>query len=253
MRITSQLLARFQVEQAEFRLAEIFPYVIPMGAIWAMASTTEITLVLIPMALYLYLLGIWHGGKHPRLVSGQADLAGLIFSLSGLVAFGPVGHVVVGAFFGPNASAVAWSIWLGSLVLIAGFVARSGRNRLVIYHVPPDQIHLATRESLPEFYLSTLHGFEDAANQTSLQVRVYPWMRTATIEANGTGPGRALTLLRPLLRAKLREIDVPVSTLSTLFFTASALVMVGPVVGYLFLDPQGRKLVRTVGRWVGWG
>ena len=218
-----------------------------------MASTTEITLVLIPMALYLYLLGIWHGGRHPRLISGVADMAGLIFSLSGLVAFGPVGHVVVGAFFGAEPSTVAWSIWLASLVVVAGFIARSGRNRLVIYHVPPDQIRVATREALPESYLPTLHGFEDAADQSSLQVRVYPRMRTATIEACGTDPARALTLLRPPLRANLGVIEVPVSTLSTAFFTASALVMVGPVVGYLFLDPQGRRLVRTVGRWVGWG
>ena len=217
-----------------------------------MASTTEITLVLIPMAVYLYLLGIWHGGRHPRLISGAADLAGLIFSLSGLIAFGPVGHVVVSAFFGPDASPVAWSIWLAALVVIAGFIARSGRNRLVIYHVQPQQIQGATREALPETYLPTLHGFEDAANRTSLQVRVYPRMRTATIEASGTDPARALTLLRPPLRTCLRGIDVPVSTLSTAFFTASALVMVGPVVGYLFLDPQGRRLVRTVGGWVGW-
>ncbi len=216
-----------------------------------MASTTEITLVLIPMALYLYALGIFHGGKHPRLVSGVGDLAGLIFSLSGLVAFGPVGHVVVATLFGPDAATVAWTVWLTGLVIVAAIIARSGRNRLVIYHVEPDQIRAATRAALPESYLSTLHGFEDPINRTSIAVRTYPRMKTATIEAEGASTGPALTMLRPQLRAALKALDEPVSSLSTAFFLTSALVMVGPVVGYLWLDPQGRRLVRAVGRWVG--
>lgn len=221
-----------------------------------MTATTEITLVLIPMSLYLYLLGILHGGKHPRLVSGVGDLAGLIFSLSGLVAFGPVGHVVVSAVFGPDATEVAWLTWLATLVLMAGLIARTGRNRLVIYHVEPEQIRAVTRARLLELdgaYLPTLQGFENPASRTSVLLRIYPRMQTATIEATGEAPAGVMKRLRPHLRQALRAIDEPVSSLSTAFFTVSGMLMAGPVVGYLVLDPQGRRLVRAVGRWVGWG
>ena len=107
------------------------------------------------------------------------------------------------------------------------------------------------RAELEKFERNEL-GFEDGANRTSVVVRTYPRMKTATIEADGAGSASTLILIRPGLRSALKAIDEPVSSLSTAFFITSAMVMVGPVVSYLFLDPQGRRLVRAVGRWVGW-
>ena len=220
-----------------------------------MPSTTEVALVSVPLAVYLYALGCFHGGKHPRVVSGSTDLAWLILGLSGLVAFGPVGRVVVSGIFGTEASAIAWSIWVAGLLGIAVFIARTGRSRLVVYHVEPDQIRAATRDALAETgdsFIETLQGFEDRTSGTSVLLRPSPRVKTAVIEAGGNGSAQILTMVRPRIEGSLGTVDRPTSTLSTAFFLASSLVMLAPVLHFVAFDPQGRRTIRAVGRWLKW-
>lgn len=221
-----------------------------------MPFSPEIAVIAVPMAVYLYALGLLHGGKHPRVVSGTADLAMLIASLSGLVAFGPVGQVVVGALFGPDATVLAWSTWFLGLTILAGLLARTGRRRLVIYHAPADAVRPAVESALAEAggsFAPTLQGFEDPTRQTAILVRAYPRTRTAVVEGQGDGARATIAALQPRLRDRFRAIGQPVSAISTAFFTASALVMLVPVAGFILLDPAGRRATRTVGRWLGWG
>ena len=220
-----------------------------------MPFSPEIAVIAVPMAAYLYALGLLHGGKHPRVVSGTADLAGLIASLSGLVAFGPVGQVVVGALFGPDATALAWSIWLLGLTILAALLARTGRRRLVVYHIPAAAVRPAVEAALAESggsFAPTLQGFEDPAHGTGFLIRTYPRTRTAVIEAQGDASATTAAL-PPRLRERLRNVEQPVSAISTAFFTASTVVMLVPVAGFVLLDPAGRRATRTVGRWLGWG
>ena len=221
-----------------------------------MSSTAEIALVSVPMAAYLYALGIFHGGKHPRVVGGSADLAWLMAGLSGLVAVGPVGRTVVRGVFGPGATVAAWLAWGAALVLAALAIARSGRHRVVVYHVEPDQVRTATGTALASWggeFAPTLNGFEDASTRTGVTIRASPRTRTAVVEVEGNEAGPVTTALRLGLRASLRRVNRPVSTLSTAFFAASGLVMAAPVVGFVALDPRGRRAARTVARWLGWG
>ena len=220
-----------------------------------MPSTPEVASVSVPIAIYLYALGMFHGGKHPRVVSGTVDLVWLMFGLSGLVAFGPVGRVAVSGFFGPEATATAWSAWVASLMVLAAFVARTGRNRLVIYHVEPDQIRSATRDALAGLggtFIETLHGFEDAASRTSVLVRVSPRSKTAVVATKGGASGPVMNTIRPRIKETFRAIDRPTSSISTAFFFASSLVMLIPAANFVGFDPQGRRAVRTVGRWLRW-
>ena len=220
-----------------------------------MPSTPEVALVSVPMAIYLYALGVFHGGKHPRVVSGTVDLAWLMFGLSGLVAFGPMGQVAVAGVFGPEATATAWSAWVVGLIVLAGFVARTGRNRLVIYHVEPDQIQGAARDTLAGpggSFIETLQGFEDGTSRTSVIVRVSPRSGTAVVDVQGGASGPVMDLIRPRIKEILKRFDRPSATISTTFFFASSLVMLTPAANFVAFDPQGRRAVRTVGRWLQW-
>ncbi len=41
-----------------------------------MPSTVEVALVTVPMAVYLYALGVFHGGKHPGSFRGRSTCFG---------------------------------------------------------------------------------------------------------------------------------------------------------------------------------
>lgn len=221
-----------------------------------MPVTTEVALVAVPLAIYLYVLGHWHGGKCPRVVAGKVDLAWLCFGLGGLVAFGPLGRAVVAGIFGPTATPVAWVAWGAALVLVAAAVARTGRYRLVIYHVAPDQARAATGATLADLggtFVETLNGFEDRERRTGVAVRSSPRMQTAVVDVQGHATGPVLAGLLPGLRARLGQVARPVSTLSTAFFAGSSLLLLAPAVAFIALDPQGRRAARAMARWLGWG
>lgn len=215
----------------------------------------ELAVIAVPMAVYLYALGLCHGGRHPRVVSGTSDLAWLLLSLSGLVAFGPVGQLVVRTIFGPDATTLAWSIWLAGLALAAWLVARTGRRRLVLYHVPRDATRGAVGEALAASgatFRPTLQGFEDAERGVAIHIREYNLTRTALVDGQGPGASATLARLQGPLREHFQRVEPPVSALSTAFFLLSGAVMLVPVVGFLARDPAGRKLARAVGGWFGW-
>ena len=220
-----------------------------------MPIMTEVALVAVPMAVYLYALGGWHGGPHPRVITGGADLAWLMFGLSGLIAFGPLGRTVVSAIFGPDPSPWAWLVWSVGLLGIAGVVARLGRDRVVVYHAEGEQVRSATAEALADSFGSfaaTLIGFEDPSRRTSVTVQPSPRSRTVVVEAQGDEARSVMAALRLGLRARMLVVDRPASALATAFFIASGLVMLARVVGFITFDPQGRRAARTVGRWLGW-
>lgn len=221
-----------------------------------MPPTIQVALIAVPLAAYLYALGIFHGGKHPRVVAGPVDLAWLSFGLFGLVAFGPFGRVVVAATFGPAATPAGWLAWALLLAIMAACWTRTGRDRTVIYHAAPEHAEAALVAALGDLggaYVATLHGYEDRATRTSILLRTSARTRTAVVDVQGDGAGAVAGRLRKALRVHLATIARPVSTLSTAFFAASSLLMLAPVATFLALDPQGRRAIRAVARWLGWG
>jgi len=220
-----------------------------------MPSPTEVALVTVPMAVYFYALGWWHGGQHPWVVAGVADLAWLMLGLSGLVAAGPVGRVAVASLFGPDPTPIAWLVWVMGLAIIAALVARTGRHRVIVYHVEPEQVQAATQAALAGLggsYTATLNGFEDREARTSVTIRASDRTRTAVVEAQGDQAQSVMAAVGPTLRLTLRAVTRPVSSLSTTFFAASGLAMLAPVVSFIAFDPRGRRAVRVIGRWLGW-
>src|SRR6266496_3436409 len=100
-----------------------------------MTGQLPLSLAVAPLATYLFVLSLWHGGRHPRVVSGPADFALLAFGLGGLVVFG----------------------------LVATLLARRSLRRLTVYHVDPEALVRALRETLdqvPGHFVRTLRGFE---------------------------------------------------------------------------------------------
>src|SRR5690348_15210852 len=102
-----------------------------------MPVAIQLALMVIPLSLYLYVLGIWHSGRTPRVVAGPVDLGLLAFGLSGLLIFGPIGRLWPWHARGLP-GVWAWLALTAFVVLLAlPWLPRSFR-RLAVYNVDPE-------------------------------------------------------------------------------------------------------------------
>ncbi|MFM8413337.1 MAG: hypothetical protein ACKOCX_01295 [Planctomycetota bacterium] len=93
-------------------------------------------LALVPLGVYLLVVGWIHLRRRPVVVPGILDLAALAAGVSGLVLAGPL------ALLQPAVGTAAWAtaMLLGSLVLIVAGGLLATRPRLVVYNVTVDQL-----------------------------------------------------------------------------------------------------------------
>ncbi|MHC5544243.1 hypothetical protein ACYOEI_38945, partial [Singulisphaera rosea] len=155
-----------------------------------MGDQWQFAFAVFPLALYLYALGYWHGGRHPRVVSGTTDHAFLAFGIGGLVLFGPFGQTMVRTFF-RTANLQAWLALTSAYIFVAILISRRASRNLVVYHVDPRSLDAALREALlrvPGNYSRTMQGFEDPATRRGVTVSASSRLRTATITAFGDDP-----------------------------------------------------------------
>src|SRR4051794_40915236 len=112
-----------------------------------MGSRWQVALSVGPLALYLYLLARWHGGRHPRVVSGLVDFALAGVAVGGMVLFGPLGRALVGVLF-DRPAASAWLALASGLMLVALLTSRRATRQVVVYHVDAPTLEHALREAL---------------------------------------------------------------------------------------------------------
>jgi hypothetical protein len=102
-------------------------------------DTLHLTLALLPLAVYLLMIGGLNLASRPVVISGAKDMLALGVGISGLVLAGPM------ELFLPSATAFrfGWYVW----PLLAAFYGTSWllvvllqRPRIVIYNAGPDQI-----------------------------------------------------------------------------------------------------------------
>src|SRR5579884_3613294 len=112
-----------------------------------MTGPIELALMVGPLAVYFYALGIWHSGRSPRVIPGPVDYLLLVFALSGLLLFGPIGRALIGRV----PAAQGWLAALGLLTSIAmlalPWLPRAFR-RLVVYNIQPETLERAVAEAL---------------------------------------------------------------------------------------------------------
>jgi hypothetical protein len=216
-----------------------------------MRTAVQLASMVGPLTVYLYVIAVWQSGRHPRIVSGFVDLALLLFGLSGLVLFGPVGRLLlVRAGAGPFGAPSLWA-WLAlasSLSLLAvPWLPRSFR-RLVIYNVDRDSVNLALRntlQALPGDYAPTLRGFEDRKHHRGLSLEITAWGRTAVIEAYGDDPESLIVLVRQGLSVHLQPATSRPSPVAWALL-GLCMALIGPVLVVLLSRPQTRAALRAL-------
>ncbi len=130
-----------------------------------MPIPVQICLTLGPLATYFLVLGAWQSGRDAKVVPGGLDFALLALGVGGLVAFGPIGTVLIRLLF-PGESVWAWLALPTTLALAALMWAPKMRRRVVVYNVSPEDLERVAREvadHLPGRVVSTLRGYEDRA------------------------------------------------------------------------------------------
>jgi hypothetical protein len=178
---------------------------------------------LVPLALYFFILGKWHSGSRPRLVTGASDFGVLALGLGGPIAFGPVGEFLVDFLF-PRESLAAWLAVASGVGLLALVGSTRARRRLVVYHVEGHALTAAIGVALDRItgpVHQTLHGFEDTKGQRGLTVEVGSRLGFGVVEAYGENPESLIDRIRPELKATLSSVSSRSSRLATLCFGLS--------------------------------
>jgi hypothetical protein len=211
-----------------------------------MTNPVQLALMVTPLAAYLYLLGVWQAGRHPRVVTGSRDVWLLALGLSGLVLFGPLGDWLGGLLSSSPRLLHRVLLALVSTLVVSRLAHRSVA-RLVIYHVGEATLHAALTEALgPERFARTLAGYEDRESARGVHVEHSARWQWAVVDGFGVGSDRLIADLGPRLRARFRSEPSAPSEVSLLFFGLSALTMLIPLAGHLLTEPRTRAALRVL-------
>lgn len=79
-------------------------------------------------------MGVWQSGRSPRVVSGPLDFGLLVMGLGVLIAFGPIGSVLVRVIPGAKPPGLALTLAATWALLALFWLPRTARL-LVVYNV----------------------------------------------------------------------------------------------------------------------
>ncbi len=213
-----------------------------------MMQTTQIPLMITPLAVYLYILGVWHSGRSPRVVSGRLDSCLLAAAIWSLLAFGPAGGFFTGPWLG------AARPWGAAILLVAvgsliAAVVPSPFSRFIIYNINPIEFHDLFDKIIiqnPGGFVRTLSGYENAAEGVSIVVESSTRFRVVVIEIKGKRARSTLKTLKPVLRERLNEVRSGQSPIAWIFFAASIAAMLIPFVAVMATRPEARRAFLTL-------
>ncbi|WP_435009802.1 hypothetical protein P12x_001040 [Tundrisphaera lichenicola] len=208
-----------------------------------MTSAIQIALTATPLAAYFYVLGLFHGGRKPIMLTGPVDVGLMAGGLGGLVAFGPFGQSVLSRVAGAEVGLLGWSIWIALVVLWSLVLAGTAALRVTVYHLSNEELDRAVRETLYRIdgrFTSTIYGFEDADRMSGITVRSLPRLRSATIEAYGKDPETLISEFKPRFREELSRFPQAPSEISHAMFGLACLIMLLPVTGYFLSNARAK-------------
>ena len=220
-----------------------------------MTPAMQIALTATPLAAYFYALGVFHGGKRPRMVPGPVDVGLLAFGLGGLVAFGPFGRAVLGRLVGVEVGPVAWALWIGVVALWSLVLAGSASLRVTIYHIDAKDLEKAVSDALrqlPGSFSPTLNGYEDGVRGSGIAIKPLRFLRSGAVEAYGREPEVLIRELKPKLREVLSHRSQRASGVSHAMFGLACLTMLVPVAGYFAANPRAKGALRSLLHSLGW-
>jgi hypothetical protein len=203
-------------------------------------SPFHVVVAIVPLALYLFVLGWINLLRRPHLTSGARDTAALALALSGLVAIGPMEllmPVAAANQFGPYVWLLLATLYLLGVVL--GVLLM--RPRLVIYNCTLDQLRPALAETVAELDHDARWAGECLSlPQLGVQLYVQAARSLRTVQLIGVGPNQSFEGWRRLmltLRPRLKSSRSSANGWAVLWI-AHAVVLSGVSLWLTIRDPQ---------------
>ena len=214
-----------------------------------MSGSLRMILALGPLVAYFFTLAVWTSGKRPRVVTGTLDYALLSFGIGGLIAFGPIGEMLVRLAF-RSTGLWGWLAMASLFALVAMMGARRNARRLVVYQVSREALENAVGDAMAELCESvarTVRGFEDRKIEAGVVIEPPSLFRAGVVEAYGGQAERLIAELRFALRHRLQDVSSPSTALGAFWFMiSSATVLVGVFVSRWERYQEGFRALREI-------
>lgn len=191
--------------------------------------SVQVAAVVVPVALYFFLLGLLNSRSAPQLVRGHTDFICLI------AAFSPIFCVPVLRCFGASAWAVVGV--LGALVATAAVLAPARTGNWAIYNIAlPEAVRAAERalQAMGSQFTRrgrqlVLEGMDARLNFTSL-----PLLRNVSVTAEGDDAPKLQKDFEYRLSEQLTAIRTGATAMASAFLMISTAMLVAPLA--LFAD-----------------
>lgn len=144
---------------------------------------TNLTGVVVPVAVYFLVLGLLNSRRRPQLLGGRQDFALL------MVALGPLFVLPMVNWLGGSAYATAVVVAAAACAVLA--LAPQGAS-WVIYNIPADEARRAVGQCLRRMgvsYAETVAGFEVDSPKVRVSVGGFAPLRNVTVRLRGAGSG----------------------------------------------------------------
>jgi hypothetical protein len=213
-----------------------------------MPIPVQIVLAVGPLAFYFLVLGAWQSGRRPKVVSGVVDFGFLAFGLGAIIAFGPIGRVLVRYLF-PGESVWAWLALPAMVALVALLWAPKTHRRVVVYNVNRQEIEQAARDLAGSFgggFVATLRGYEDTVGGRGFSLECAKVARTAVFETYGKESEALARAIVLALRERLFGFRPASPQIARFWFALSAIVIWVPMLIAVLTQPRVRATFRAV-------
>ena len=145
-------------------------------------------IAMVPLAVYLLMLGLLNLRRTPFVTSGARDAAAVGIGISGLVVAGPM------ELFLPQAAAshygaFVWLMMIAFYGMLVSLTVLLMRTRIVIYNITPEQLRPILSEVAKDFDNSARwsgDGLFIPAKQVQLHLDVSQWSRNIQLVASGS-------------------------------------------------------------------
>jgi hypothetical protein len=193
------------------------------------ASAMELAIILLPLAVYLLVLGMGvNRSRRPTAVAGPYSFALLLLGMSGFLLLGPPSWIA--HLFRPQGATaywVAYALYVFALIMICSAHCLRQRHSLVIYNIDPDQLGAILEEVLAAVnvpYNHTPGRISFANGRLLLDIETSALWSSATLSWRGKENGIRETF-ETNLRKALHTIDAGPNAAS-LFLTLLAVVLI---------------------------
>jgi hypothetical protein len=192
------------------------------------ANAMELAVILLPLAVYLLVLGMGvNRSKRPTPVAGPYSFALLLLGLSGFLLFGPPSWIA--HLFRPRGATAYWVAYAGyvfALLLLCVAHCLRQRRSLIVYNIDPEQLGAALQGVLTSVnvpYAHTPGRISFAQGRLLLDVETSALWSNATLTWRGKEDGIRETF-ESHLRLALRTVEAGPNAAS-LFLTLLAVVL----------------------------